>query len=51
MAHPNDYCHECGYRLLPEQERCPECGWIAVRRDDAQFVANAESQDKDKAPR
>jgi len=34
MKHPNDYCHGCGYRLLPEQERCPECGWDVARRTE-----------------
>lgn len=34
-AHPNGYCHNCGYRLLPKQDRCPECGWIVTRRDGA----------------
>ena len=34
MKHPNDYCHGCGYRLLPEQERCPECGWDVAPRTD-----------------
>ena len=34
MKHPNDYCHGCGYRLTPEQERCPECGWEVARRTE-----------------
>jgi len=34
MKHPNDYCHGCGYRLLPEQDRCPECGWDVARRTE-----------------
>ena len=39
--HPPGLCAVCGYDLRATPEKCPECGWNAVRKRDALDVADS----------